>query len=119
MIGFQMKHCLYAYSLGIESYSYSESYVTIDANGNVTDLVNTDGTSAARYVYSPYGQEYLSTGAEALNNKFRFNTKYTDDDSGLLYYGFRLYSPSFSRWINRDPIGEYGGVQFYLMAAND
>ena len=29
--------------------------------------------------------------------------------SGLVYYGFRYYSPSLGRFLNRDPIGEMGG----------
>ena len=33
---------------------------------------------------------------------------YEDDETDLLYYGYRYYNPSTGRWPNRDPIGENG-----------
>jgi RHS repeat-associated protein len=38
----------------------------------------------------------------AKTNPFRFSTKYCDDESGLVYYGYRYYSPTQGRWIGRD-----------------
>ncbi len=35
------------------------------------------------------------------------------------YYGFRYYSPELGRWLNRDPIGERGGVNLYGFVNND
>src|SRR5258708_5570923 len=42
-------------------------------------------------------------------NPFRFSTKYHDDESGLIYYGYRYYNPINGVWLNRDPLGEQGG----------
>ena len=44
----------------------------------------------------------------AKANPFRFSTKYDDDESDLLYYGYRYYKPSTGTWPNRDPMGEVG-----------
>jgi uncharacterized protein RhaS with RHS repeats len=33
-------------------------------------------------------------------------------------YGYRFYSPSLGRWINRDPIGEAGGLNLYGFVGN-
>jgi RHS repeat-associated protein len=44
----------------------------------------------------------------AFLNPFRFSTKYQDDETGFLYYGYRYYDPSTGRWPNRDPINEPG-----------
>ena len=77
-----------------------------DANGNVTDMVDTNGSVVAHYEYDPYGNEISRQGAEAQSNPYRFSTKYTDDETGLLYYGFRFYSAELGRWISRDPLGE-------------
>jgi len=37
------------------------------------------------------------------------STKYTDSETGLLYYGYRYYLPVVGRWLSRDPIGDVGG----------
>ena len=34
------------------------------------------------------------------------------------YYGYRSYSPELGRWINRDPIGEQGGINIYSFVLN-
>src|SRR5689334_7907191 len=60
-----------------------------------------------------------SAGLIATSNPIRFSTKYQDDDTGLLYYGYRYYNPSTGRWPNRDPIGEWGGVNLYGMVENN
>jgi len=40
--------------------------------------------------------------------------------SGVVeYYGYRYYAPDTGRFINRDPIGERGGVNLYQWAWND
>jgi RHS repeat-associated protein len=59
------------------------------------------------------------TGSAAALNPFRFSTKYTDSETGLLYYGFRYYNPSTGRWLSRDPIEEEGGFNLYGMVEND
>jgi RHS repeat-associated protein len=41
-------------------------------------------------------------------NPFRFSTKYDDDETDLLYYGYRYYNPSTGRWLSRDPLNEAG-----------
>jgi len=42
----------------------------------------------------------------AMANPIRFSTKYDDDESDLLYYGYRYYKPSTGTWLSRDPLGE-------------
>ena len=39
----------------------------------------------------------------AKANPFRFSTKYQDDETDLLYYGYRYYNASTGRWLSRDP----------------
>lgn len=54
----------------------------------------------------------------AEDNPYRFSTKYFDEGSELYYYGYRYYSSDLGRWINRDPIGRFGGVNLQLFALN-
>jgi RHS repeat-associated protein len=41
-----------------------------------------------------------------------------ESDWGLYYYGLRYYSPELGRWVNRDPIGERGGITLYRFVDN-
>ena len=67
------------------------------------------------------------TGDMAEENPWRFSTNYWeksdysygDWEAGLYYYGFRFYSPDLGRWINRDLIGEKGGLNLYGFVANE
>jgi RHS repeat-associated protein len=52
-------------------------------------------------------------------NPFRFSTKYCDEETGLVYYGYRYYQPQTGRWLSRDPIGENGGVNLYGFIMNN
>ena len=73
-------------------------FPAFDGNGNVAALINTaDGTVAANDEYAAFGKPVRVTGGMARNNPFRFSTKYADDESDLLYYGYR-YCKSSLRW---------------------
>ena len=77
----------------------------MDGNGNVIALVDaSDGTLAGEYEYGPFGEPLKAHGDAAENNAVRFSSKYTDTESGLLYYGYRYLDPSTGRWPSRDPI---------------
>ena len=81
----------------------STHFASYDGNGNVTALVKaSDGTTSANYEYGPFGEVIRMTGAMAAANPFRFSTKFQDDESDQLYYGYRSYNPSSGRWLNRD-----------------
>ena len=108
-----------------------------------------DGSLDAKYEYGAFGEPLRVGGTSiAADNPFRFSTKYTDTDgarqrvdgdaegvarraeeagapwalmrqTGLVYYGFRYYSPSLGRFLNRDPLGELGGSNLYGFVEND
>ena len=81
-----------------------------DANGNVGQLVNAaNGAIATKYEYDPYGKPIRADGSYAVDNPFRFSTKYNDDETELVYYGYRYYSTELGRWWNRDPYDELFG----------
>ena len=48
---------------------------------------------------------------------FRFSAKYTDTESGLLYYGYRYRN--LVCWLSRDPVEEIGGDNLYALVRND
>ncbi len=91
-----------------------------DGNGNLSALLNADtGTLEAAYEYSPFGEQTRAEGLYALENPFRFSTKFFDRETGLLYYGHRYYAPGLGRFINRDPIEEAGGFNLYGFVGNN
>jgi RHS repeat-associated protein len=86
-------------------------FVAYDGNGNLAGLfAAADGSNTARYEYGPFGESLRATGPLAGANPVRWSTKVTDDETGLVYYGYRYYSSATGRWLSRDPIGEMGGT---------
>ena len=51
-------------------------------------------------------------------NPSRFSSKEQHEAPGLYYEGYRFYAPTLHRWINRDPIGEDGGVNLFRFLLN-
>jgi RHS repeat-associated protein len=51
-------------------------------------------------------------------NPFRFSSKYQDDETDLVYYGYRYYNSGTGRWIARDPIAERSGHNIYAFLDN-
>ncbi len=98
-------------------------FPTYDGNGNVMALIHANpGTAAtvdAVYEYDPFGRTLRANGIAAEGNPFRFSTKFTDEETGLVYYGFRYYSPVEGRWLGRDPLGEVGGVNLFTACDNN
>ena len=89
-----------------------------DGRGNVTQLTNAAGVAVVRYLYDAFGNTVEARGgALATANVFRFSTK--EVVAGMYDYGFRFYSPSLGKWINRDPLAEQGGVNLYAFVHNN
>jgi RHS repeat-associated protein len=97
--------------------------------GNVT------GQLVASYEYDAFGREVRAWGLNTPTENqppglpasrpwadllpFHYSSKLRDVDSGFNYYGYRFYDPGAGRWLNRDPIGEAGGINLYGMVGND
>jgi RHS repeat-associated protein len=77
---------------------------------------------AARYRYDPYSRLLSSSGPLAGANLYRFASKEVNpnypDAGGYYYFGYRFYDPNLQRWLNRDPLGEAGGINLYAFLRN-
>ena len=82
-------------------------YFAQDAQGNVTGLMHTNGTVAATYSYSAFGEHIGSTGT--VQNPYRFKGREWDEEAGLYFMRARYYLPQTGRFISEDPIGLAGG----------
>ncbi|MEW6199330.1 MAG: RHS repeat-associated core domain-containing protein [Planctomycetota bacterium] len=103
-----------------------------DTSGNVGQLVawatGYGGAQAdewhvdrlvARYEYDPYGRIMTQSGFYAAANPFRWSTKRLDPETELSDFGRRYYSATLGRWLNRDPIGDFGGANVYAYVGNN
>ena len=89
-----------------------------DSNGNITHYLDSNGSTAAQYIYDTFGNLILQSGSLADFFRHRFSTKYFDVETGLYYYGYRFYHPCLMRWLNRDPLEENGGMNQYVFCQN-
>lgn len=94
-------------------------FVADDGRGNICGTVHAvTGAETSRYDYNAFGEVIQREGPVASANPWRFSTRYTDVESGLLYFGYRYLDSGRGRWISRDPYGEAGGANLYRMVDN-
>ncbi len=84
--------------------------------GHVQKVLNSSGQVVESYQYTPYGQVEKGSFSE---HPFGYSTKRSDFASGLVYFGYRFYSPYQRRWLNRDPLQEQGGINLYAYVNGD
>jgi RHS repeat-associated protein len=96
----------------------THNYYHADGGGNITALVNSSQTIVASYKYDSFGRTLSLSGTMATANVYRFSSKEIEPNTGYYDYGFRFYDPLAQRWVNRDPIGEAGGINLYGFAGN-
>ena len=96
----------------------ASSYYHADGNGNITAMINASQTLVAKYLYDSFGNTLAQSGSLADVNAYRFSSKEWNGNSGLYYYLYRFYDPNLQRWVNRDPIGELGGVNLFDFVKN-
>ena len=95
----------------------TETYYIADGNKNIIALKDSSGADVSTYTYTPFGA--LENPVDGDENPFRFSSEYADDETGLVYYNYRYYSPQLGRWTKRDPSEEKGGVNLYGMTENN
>ena len=92
-------------------------YFTFDHLGSLREMTDSSGTIHARYDYDPYGRRTKISGD--LDADFGFTGYYVHQPSGLQLALYRAYDADLGRFINRDPIGEAGGLNLYDYVANN
>jgi len=88
-----------------------------DRMGTPRRLTDQTGNIVWRADYLTYGE--IRIDKQIIKNPIRYPGQYHDEETGLYYNRFRYYSPIFGRYISRDPISYYGGLNFYLYAQNN
>jgi RHS repeat-associated protein len=91
---------------------------------NGTAVLNTSGVVQERYAYSAFGvrrimaADFTPRSSSSFAWDFGFQGQFGDAEKWWYNYGYRFYVPLLGRWINRDPIGERGGVNLYAFVNN-
>jgi RHS repeat-associated protein len=88
-------------------------YYVKDQLGSVAEMVTSAGAVASQYTYDPYGNQTTVSGSAS---DIGYAGYFYHAVSGLDFAMYRAYDPAHARWLNRDPIGEAGGVNLYAYA---
>jgi len=90
-----------------------------DVRGSTVALTDANGIPTDRIEYSPYGM--ISYRAGTNDTPFLYNGRYgvQTDPNGLLHMRARYYSPYLCRFLNADPAGFGGGLNFYAYAGGN
>ena len=112
----------YVYGLGL-LYEVTETatnsylrYYHYDYRGSTVALTDHESRVTDWFEYSAYGTLTYRTGN--TDTPFLYNGRFgvQTDHNGLLYMRARYYNPYICRFINPDPIGFAGGLNWYAFA---
>jgi RHS repeat-associated protein len=92
-------------------------YFVQDRLGSVMQLVTTTGSVAAQYTYDAYGNKTTISGT--VVSEIGYAGYFYHASSNLNFALYRAYDSSHARWLNRDPIGEAGGINVYAYAGGN
>jgi RHS repeat-associated protein len=82
-----------------------------DHLGTPQKMTDASGTVVWAADYKPFGEATITVSN--ITNNIRFPGQYFDSETGLSYNYFRDYNPVNGRYIEKDPIGQWGGVNIF------
>ena len=71
-----------------------------DHLGSTRLITSAAGAEVKRYEYKPWGAVLSETGSSP--DSHRFTGQETDDETGLVFFGWRYYDPTLGRFISPD-----------------
>jgi RHS repeat-associated protein len=109
------------YPQGVQFVSYNPTTTTAyfymrDHLGSIREMTDSTAAIKARYDYDPWGNRTKIGGA--LDADFAFTGHYYHFPSNLQLALYRAYDSTLGRWLSRDPIAEYGGLNLYGYVGN-
>ena len=108
------------------NYNTKEYFYIRDITGNITNIIDSNGTIKVSYEYDAWGKVINIDGDEDLIeiNSYLYKGYYYDKETQLFWVSSRYYSPELCRWISPDDI-EYldpesvNGLNLYVYCGND
>ena len=96
-----------------------------DQLNSVVGLVDESGTIVESYDYDAFGNitvynaEGIEINRSAFGNRYTFQGREIDWDTGLYNFRARWYDAETGRWISKDPLGIAGGLNLYEAFGNN
>ena len=117
--GGQTTHYVYGLGLLYEDNGSTAKQYHFDHLGNAVAL--TDGSQIAtdRWSYSSFGVTTSRTGSSDTPFQFNGELGVQTDANNLLYMRARYYNLRIMRFLNADPIGFRGGLNWYAFCGNN
>lgn len=91
---------------------------TYDYSRNPSNCANISSTAPVSNNYDAHSHTTSMTDVTFTYNTPAPPSRCNYDELGRHYYGYRYYQPETGRWLSRDPIEEYGGVNLYCLVQN-
>jgi RHS repeat-associated protein len=88
-----------------------------DLLNSIREVTDTSSNVQAEYGFDPYGR--MVKFSENIPSDFTYAGYYLHARSGLSLTETRAYSPTVGRWINRDRVGESGGLNLFGYVGNN
>lgn len=79
-------------------------YYITNLQGDVMQIVDSNGTTVATYEYDPYGFNAGITGTFGYSNPIRYRGYVYDHETTLYYINSRYYDPSVGRFVSADAL---------------
>jgi len=91
-------------------------FYTRDHLDSIRELVDSTGSTRARYDYDSYGRTTKVSGDK--DPSFSFTGLYAHAASGLLLTYYRNYDSNLGRWLSEDPTGILAGIDLMAYVHN-
>lgn len=111
----------YVYGLGLlyeETGGATKTYHA-DQVGSTLAMTDASGSVTDRWTYAPYGAVASHSGSADTPFQFNGEMGVQTDASGLLHMRARYCNPRLMRFLNADPIGFKGGLNWYASFDNN
>jgi RHS repeat-associated protein len=96
----------------------THEYNLADHLGNVRAVIDQEGNVLQKTDYYPFGMPIARAGGS--DNKYLYNGKEEQEETGWLDYGARMYDASIGRWFNMDVLAEkYYTISPYVYCLNN
>jgi RHS repeat-associated protein len=95
----------------------SQTFLTFDAVGNVSDLTASNGLSTGSQAFRPFGQQIFPVNVSQQILGFGGEWGGIQEDA-LIYMRARYEDPACGRFTSSDPMRLFGGFNYYMYGAN-